>query len=237
MSGGIPGLADELIIEVIFNLPPRHVYRLMQTSKRLKRLCTSERYWERIATYVAWAKARETNPLDMVLLAKPYRATMDEYIQGVRDDISTCFPPYSEHATGPIAKLAALGEERILYLMDGGTPSADTFTMVKRIVEDTDSMDLAIQRSTRGWDVPRRTGFITSTRRATRAANTLLRSLEDDNGMDLPTKMRARAYAGQLLKDIYERRGVCKGRPNGGNPVIFQLHEEDIDASDVYLTV
>ena len=222
-------------MEVVLNLPPRHVYKLMQSNKRFHRLCTSERYWERVATYVAWAKARDTNPLDMVLLSKPYRATMDEYIQGVRDDISTCFPPYSNHATGPIAKLAALGEERILYLIDGGTPSADSFTMVKRIVEDTDNMDLAVQRSTRGWDVPQRPGFITSTRRATRAASTLLRSLEDDQGMDLPTKLRVRAYAGRLLKDIYERRGVCRGRPNGGNPVIFQLHEEDIDASDVYI--
>ena len=235
MPGGLLLLADELCMEVILNLSPRHVYKLMQTSKRLRRLCTSERYWERVATYVAWAKARETNPLDMVLLPKSYRATMDEYIQGVRDDIGTCFPPYSDHATGPIAKLAALGEERILYLMDGGTPSADTFTMVKRIVEDTNGLDMAVQRSTRGWDVPRKEGFITSTRRATRAASALLRSLEDDQGMDLPTKMRVRAYAGRLLKDIYERRGVCKGRPNGGNPVIFQLHEEDIDASDVYI--
>ena len=236
MSGFFLDLADELCMEVVLNLPPRHVYKMMQTNKRLKRLCTSERYWERVATYMAWAKARDTNPLDMVLLSKPYRTTMDEYIQGVRDDISTCFPPYSDHATGPIAKLAALGEERILYLIDGGTPSADTFTMVKRIVEDTDCLDLAVQRATRGWDVPLRAGFITSARRATRAASTFLRSLEDDRGMDLPTKLRARAFAGQLLKDIYERRGVCRGRPNGGNPVIFQLHEEDIDASDVYIS-
>ena len=93
MPGGLLLLADELCMEVILNLSPRHVYKLMQTSKRLCRLCTSERYWERVATYVAWAKARETNPLDMVLLPKSYRATMDEYIQGVRDDIGTCFPP------------------------------------------------------------------------------------------------------------------------------------------------
>ena len=57
------GLADELCVEVMFNLPPRHVYNLIQTNKRLKLLCTSEHYWERVATYMAWAKARDTNLL------------------------------------------------------------------------------------------------------------------------------------------------------------------------------
>ena len=190
MPGGLLTLADELCMEVILNLSPRHIYKLMQTNKRLYCLCTLEHYWEQVATYVAWAKARDTNPLDMVLLSKPYHTTMDKYIQGVQDNISTCFPPYSDHATGPIAKFTALGEERILYLIDRGTPSADTFTMVKRIVEDTDYLDLAVQRSTRGWDVPQKESFITSTRRATKAACTLLRLLEDDQGMDLLTKIR-----------------------------------------------
>ena len=72
-------------------------------------------------------------------------------------------------------------------------------------------------------------GFITSSRRASRARNNFLRSLEDDDCMDLQTKLRVQGYVTKLLNDLRERRGKNIGF------LRFELHEADLDISDIYL--
>ena len=65
-----------------------------------------------------------------------------------------------------------------------GTPIIEgetSFQLVRRIVEDTDNLESAIRTATQGTDVPRQPGFITSRRRASRARNNFMRSLEDDD--------------------------------------------------------
>ena len=239
MAFKLMDLTQEMCMEVILQLQPRHVYKLMQTNKRFYWQCRSEAYWARVAAYLAWGRTEFLDPLDTVLLRKSYRATVDEYIKYVRDDMRTSSPPYCNNADLPLAKFALLGEEVLREQEDRGTnlftPSTNTFSLVKRIVEDTDYLKRSIQRATEGWDVPRRAGFITGSRRAARATNTFLRSLEDDQGMDLDAKIRVREYADQLFRNICASRGRCVRNPNNGIPVTFELHEADIDTMDIFL--
>ena len=235
MSLQLVSLPEEICMDVILQLPPRHVYKLMQTNKRFCRLCLSEEYWERVATYIAWSLTAHVDSIDTVLLRKSYRATVDEYIQYIRDDIRSCNPPSSDTAELPLMSLATLGDQEI---WEGNaktqsrpfTPCANAFGLAKKLVEDTDNLEKSIERATEGWDRPRRAGFITKSRCARRVTNTFLRSLEDDQGMDLDTKIRVRRYADQLIRDICTRRGRSQRDPNNGH-LFFELHAEDIDAT------
>ena len=164
---------------------------------------------------------------------------MDEYIQYIRDDIRSCNPLYSDIADLPLASLATLGDREIWEDVATPrprpfTPCANAFSLAKKLVEDTDDLDKSIERATDGWDRPRRAGFITKSRCARRVTNTFLRSLEDDQGMDLDTKIRVRRYADQLIRDICTRRGRSQRDPNNGH-LFFELHAEDIDATYIFL--
>ena len=233
-------LPKEMCMEVVLQLPPRHVYNLMQTNWRFRHLCLSEDYWARVATYLVWGLTGNVDPIDTVLLRKSYRATVEEYIQKVRDDIRSYSPPYGDNADLPLASLATFGDQRIWEdvakpHLRPFNPCANAFHLAKKIVEDTDNLENSIQRATDAWDVQWRAGFITRGRRARRASNKFLRSLEDDQGLDLDTKIRVREYADNLIRDICARRGVCQRDPNNGHPVAFELHEEDIDAVDIFI--
>ena len=238
MAFELMNLTQDMCMEAILQLQPRHVYKLMQTNKQFYWLCRSEPYWARVAAYLAWGRTEFLKPFNTFLLRKSYRATVDEYIKYVRDDMRTFSPPYCNNADLPLTRFALLGEEVLRKQEDRGvarpfTPSANTFSLVKRIVEDTDHLETSIHLATQGGNVPLRAGFITGSRRAARATNTFLRSLEDDQGMDLDAKMRVRKYVDRLFTDVYEKRGRYVDNPNGG--YFFELHEEDIDASDVFL--
>ena len=100
-------IAPELCEVVIMHLPPRHVYKLMQTNKHLSLCCCSEAYWIRVAVMVVWSdvwcecfmrphgwEEDYHATKDMVLLKKSYRDTMDDFIQGVRNEL--CTPPDGE---------------------------------------------------------------------------------------------------------------------------------------------
>ena len=238
MSLQLMNLPDEICMDVILQLPPRHVYKLMQTNKRFCRLCLSEEYWERVATYLAWDLSGDVDSINTVLLRKSYRATVDEYIQYIRDDIRSCSPPYSDNADLPLASLATFGHQLAYYDLTQRprpfTPCANAFSLAKKIVEDADDLEKSIQRATDSWDKPRRAGFITKSRCARRVTNKFLRSLEDDQGMDLDTKIRVRRYAYELIRDICRRRGRSQRDPNNGH-LFFELHAEDIDATDIFL--
>ena len=231
-------LTQEMCMEVILQLQPRHVYKLMQTNKRYYMLCRAEAYWARVAAYLAWGRTEFLEPINTFLLRKSYRATVDEYIKYVKDDMRTFSPPYCNNADLPLTRFALLGEE-VLREQEGRgvarpfTPSANTFSMVKRIVEDTDHLEISIHLATEDGNVPLQAGFITGSRRAERIKNTLLQWLEDYQGMDLDTKISVRNVFKRISKDVYEKRGRYVDNPNGG--YFFELHEEDIDAYDVFL--
>ena len=226
-------LPPEMHEAVILQLPPQHVYKLMQTNKQFYMWCRSETYWARVAMPLAWSTTWWGFPVpgEMVLLHKSYRATLDDFIQSVRDELRTFSDGCEMHADSAVERLVVLGQEiadnEAHHIGEGET----MLQLVQRLVEDSDSLESAIKRATQGWDVPRRAGFITASRRANRAKSTFLRSLEDDQDMDLKTKCRVRDYARKLMKDITERRG----RSQGILPPRFELHEEDIDASYIFL--
>ena len=239
MSLQLVSLPEEICMDVILQLPPRHVYKLVQTNQRFCRLCLSEEYWERVATYIAWSLTAHVDCIDTVLLRKSYRATVDEYIQYIRDDIRSRNPPSSDTAELPLMSLATLGDQEIWEDVATPrprpfTPCANAFSLAKKLVEDTDNLEKSIERATEGWDRPRRAGFITKSRRARRVINSFLRSLEDDQGMDLDTKIRVRRYAYELIRDICRRRGRSQRDPNNGH-LFFELHAEDIDTTDILL--
>jgi hypothetical protein len=210
-------LTPELCEAVIMQLPPRHVYKLMQTNKQFCDYCKSEAYWARVALYLLWSPETRWAD-DMVLLQTSYDKAMEAFVAGVREEVQE----------RPLAQLLEFAQE----CLDVGRPvvaGQTAFQLVQRCVEDQDNLQNAIQRATVGSDVPRRPGFITGSRRAKRATSKFLRALEDEEGMDLQTKLRMQRYARELIEDITERRG----RVRAGT--YFELCEEDIDATYRYL--
>jgi hypothetical protein len=210
-------LTPELCEAVIMQLPPRHVYKLIQTNKQFCDYCKSEAYWARVALYLLWSPETRWAD-DMVLLQTSYDKAMEAFVAGVREEVQE----------RPLAQLLEFAQE----CLDVGRPvvaGQTAFQLVQRCVEDQDNLQNAIQRATVGSDVPRRPGFITGSRRAKRATSKFLRALEDEEGMDLQTKLRMQRYARELIEDITERRG----RVRAGT--YFELFEEDIDATYIYL--
>ena len=103
---------------------------------------------------------------------------------------------------------------------------------MKRIVEDTDGLEKSFKRSVDAADVIKRPGFITAERRETRVRSTFLHALEDNDGMDLQTKLRVLGYAKKLIWDFTAKRGCFTGTQQIRD---FELHEEDLDISYVML--
>ena len=226
-------LAPELCEAVIMQMHPRFVYRLMQTNKQFCKLCKSEAYWARVAMPMVWGYVwyEFTAPRHMVLLERSYKDTLDDFIQRVREELRTFRDGCEMEADSPVSKLVVLGQQigENYRWADQVKAGETAFQLVKREVEDTDNLESAIRNATQGTDVPRQPGFITSSRRASRARNNFLRSLEDDDCMDLPTKLRVQGYVTKLLNDFRERRGKNIGF------LRFELHEADLDISDIYL--
>jgi hypothetical protein len=227
-------LTPELCEAVILQLPPRHVYKLMQTNKQFLAYCKSESYWARVAMPMVWCWVWPGDlPIlsDMVLLHQSYKNTLDYFIQRVREELRTFSDGCEREADSPVSKLVVFGQQigENYRCADQIKTGETAIQLVKRKVEDTDSLLLNIESATQGMDVPRQPGFITSSRRATRARSTFLRSLEDDEGMDLQTKLRVRGYVTKLLRDFTERRGSTKSFPR------FELHEADLDTSNIHL--
>ena len=239
-------LTPELCELVVLQLPPRFVYRLMQTNKRFCELCRShEEYWGRVALYLVWSSSAS----DVLLLRMSYGRAMESFVERVRSEMQAL----SGVSTGTLRELLDFALARDEYARD--EPHYDEYALVrdeevrneayalvrarpwkkaievaKRRVEDADNVAHAMRRSRRGMDVPRRWPcFVTGSRRARRATSRFLRSLEDEAGMDLEAKVRVRGYVRDLLEDITERRG----RMRWGS--YFELHEEDIDATFIYL--
>ena len=71
-------------------------------------------------------------------------------------------------ADSPVSKLVVLGQQigENYRWADQVKAGETAFQLVRRKVEDTDSLESAIRYATHGMDVPRQPGFITCSRRA-----------------------------------------------------------------------
>ena len=215
-------------------LHPRHLYKLMQTNKQFCELCKSEAYWARVALYLIW-DPMERDLDDLVSLPTSYGKAMESFLESVRK--KTRYAAFNvEVASSSVEKVLKFWQ--MLNLDEAswpGTPIIEgetAFQLVKRIVEDTDGLEKSFKRSVHAADVIRRPGFITASRRARRARSTFLRSLEDDDGMDLQTKLRVQGYVKKLIRDFTGKRCCFIGTQQ---PRDFELHEEDLDIYDVHL--
>ena len=230
-------LTREMQMDVLLQLQPRHVYKLMQTNKTLYFLCRSEAYWSRVAAYLTFGRNPYYDRIETALLRGSYRTTVDEYIKYLRSEIRGNPPPYCDNADLPLTQLALVGEGDYLAPLGTYVPSTNSFRIAKRVVEDVAWVGGDIQAATQAMVVPRQNGFISRFRRAERVAQTFLRSLEDDRGMDLNTKKRVREYANLLLRSISAKRGQHVRDPVSNRVVSFELHEANIDARDVRYSV
>ena len=211
----VPALPSELWLAIVMQLPPRHLYQLMQTNEKLYEVCRSESYWRRVALPLVWGWHPATRlPRDMVFLSKSYNDTMEDFIKGVRLYYSI-FDPATAKASLRNLLRCAQGEYmdrkvvpgepvNAAYLSKRFIPGETAFQLVKRIVEDSDGVPAAAQRIIDDGKTPVETGLITAKRHATRAVSTFLRSLEDEPSMDLDSRRR-------VLESVRTLFGECCG--------------------------
>ena len=151
-------LAPELCEAVIMQLPPRFVYRLMQTNKRFCELCKSEAYWARVALYLIW-DPMERSPDDLVLLRTSYGKAMESFLESARGRLHRHEPlRVPRRRDGrlwrPLEKLLKFAQS---ILDDGfyGTPIIEgetAFQLVKRILEDVGGLEKSFERSVHAAD-------------------------------------------------------------------------------------
>ena len=48
-------LPTKMCMEIVLQLLPCHVYKLMQTNQLFCKLCMLEKYWRRVALHLMWA--------------------------------------------------------------------------------------------------------------------------------------------------------------------------------------
>ena len=203
-------LPEEMYIEVVLQLQPRHLYKLMQTNRKLYKLCTSEKYWRRVALHVmgardGWMYGLDT-PIQMFLLDRSYKATMDDFIGRFRvqmaeieemnmtDDIARGGEvPFDYLAASMESLVVRIQESRFRRVIVGET----AFQLSRRYVEDagTPSKVMFNVNDTGGTG----TALVTERRFANRVAQKFLRILDDDNSISLETKHRLRDAAHGLL--------------------------------------
>ena len=211
-------LLPELREALILHLPPRHLYKIMQTNKQFLMCCRSEAYWSRVAFYLMntcmWFS-------EISFLSASYRDAMDTFIQ--KRASSHNFLKKGEETMFALVKRYVQHTDHIEYAMARCTLGTEELRqkvdkVTKRLSCDTLCDD----------------GFITGERRANRAMSCFLRSLEADTRMDLSTKMSVVEYTKKLLEDVYEHRVTLpKYHPPLIHPVC-ELLEEPIDASYIH---
>ena len=125
-------LSPELLGLITHHLKPRHVFKLMLTSKEVKSRVDNEHYWERAAVHAVWRhfeaveivdcddKHRKFPKLsglyDLVNLDLGYYETINEIVRRVRQVTACENDPSSawrELADAPLSALVRAGEETI----------------------------------------------------------------------------------------------------------------------------
>jgi hypothetical protein len=57
----LQGLGPELLFSIACHLKPRHLYKLMRTSKTIKAAVDTEEYWARVAVHIVYMEFRKGN--------------------------------------------------------------------------------------------------------------------------------------------------------------------------------
>ena len=228
-------LPTEMCMEIVFQLPPRHVYKLMQTNQRFRKLCMSEKYWRRVALYLMWVRGPDEDvaaagiPTRMVCMRKSYRATMDDFIAYFRVHVSAFIAEVNEYQTGtaetplpPIDTGSASLEQLLTWVQkykydkDNYYPfiyGETAFQLTKRLVLHMHDISSAVERVKKDGGVPAATGFMTSTRYGNKLSLKFLHILDDDIPMSLESKNRVRKAVDAL---IYEFHHPFKWVPTPG---------------------
>jgi len=131
-------LGPELLLSIGCHLKPRHLYKLMQTSKTIKAAVDTEEYWARVAVHIVFRHfdrveiygddnvifPRLSGLYDLVNLEHGYCKTIDIIIERVRKVMSmketdkyaykqfACI--WNELANAPVTTLVRAGENAIL---------------------------------------------------------------------------------------------------------------------------
>jgi len=246
-------LPTEMCMEIVFQLPPRHVYKLMQTNQRFRKLCMSEKYWRRVALHLLWVRgldrnASAGNPTHMVCMRKSYKATMDDFIAFYRVNIAKYIVYVNKDRAGttetslPLIDTGSASLEQLLtwiqkhlYTMevpDLFVYGETAFQFNKRLVLDVRSIPRAIDMVQEAGGVPAATGFMTSSRYGNKLSREFLYVLDDDITMSLESKNRVRTAVNTL---IYSFHNPFKWEPTpGGAPrqleiLCDELHWYDLD--------
>ena len=239
-------LPTEMCMEIVLQLPPRHVYKLMQTNKKFRKLCSSEKYWRRVALYVVWGNGdwhdhlNDIVPERMMFLSKSYKATMDDFIglfrdlleEGCQDLRGHELPRNPAAATAPLKALLEWVQKNDRYerITRPYVYGETAFQLCRRYVEPDDELAGAIQRAKDKMEIPA-PGFMSGSKYADKLSREFLYVLDDDVSMSLASKNRIRDATQHLLDSI---------QPVGdqvmiGTEMYHEVITEKIDAAEIYL--
>jgi hypothetical protein len=142
-------------MELILHLQPRHVYKLMRTSKAIYEQCVSKPYWERVAFHLAFRGCIFDSKIvhdlhDMALLCMGYRLAMDTFIKVAREDIRSSPTIYMNtqearplpDADGPLSELIPYALDLSEYIL---TPQEDMRLQARDFVLDAEPTSYQVQ--------------------------------------------------------------------------------------------
>ena len=242
-------LPTEMCMEIVFQLPPRHIYKLMQTNQRFRKLCMSEKYWRRVALHLMWGKmcpeaVSSKIPSLMVCMRRSYKAVMDEFIVYFRNRVSVMSVYMNEVAT----KKA----ETLLPSIDGGSASLEqllawaqkhvyvkdlygqplfvygetALQFTRRLILDEAGVPSAIENVESAGGIPAATGFMTSARYGNKLSLRFLHALDDDGSMSLESKLCMREAVVDLLRFSHSPTVYVSGAATGTDSYVANISDE-----------
>jgi hypothetical protein len=222
------GLGPELVMMIARHLLPRHLYKLMQTSKFVKKTVDTEEYWERVALHSVFRHYDITEIMEcdekdrvfpklsglyyLVNLEHGYCKTMDIIIARVRDvmgrDYDCDDKTWKTLVNAPISTLVRAGEKEICT--DLGFVF-DTLTVNSYKEHPAVTMKDVVKRE-----------------------------VNNDIGKDTPSKRQLRKFKHKMDDDIYFSRTDKKRFMQDFSELMSDLwydQECSIDFGDVFFTV
>ena len=200
---------EEMRMEVILHLPPRHVYKLMQTNKEIYKLCTSDKYWGRVALHIVWKTGVPRVfvpqfPLYPGFTIRSYKRLMERFVRdfalGASADIRPT-EPFNPSAIS-VSELLEWAQKQPPpefssppRFIEGETP----FQVAKRGVEDTENLPRAMENVLRARCAPAEVGFVTARRFARMQCGDFLHFLEDEESIRPEIKMKVRNAVHRLI--------------------------------------
>jgi hypothetical protein len=200
----------EIRSELLLHLEPRHVYKLMRTSRALYQLCcTNKVYWERVAKHLLCRNLSD----EMFLARGGYKRAMDAFLHmhgvGIEDAVmkhieERDYPYCNKKQLAPIYRevlLPAVGDPgRLCRLI------VEEVVTTRHVIENMRKE--AQTRSALGLPqrLPAETGFVVGSRRAKRSSSKLIHSIIDEPSLDMACKRRIMESIRDFVNNITESR-------------------------------